>query len=492
MYDLNAKVNYTFNEKEKLFLSFYSGNDFWNIKDKEDTKRTSVGLNWGNTTASLRYTRQLRNRLFSVSQLTYNRFNFNYQISDKSITNPPEYEPSIATTGSKVIDFAAKQRFELSTGIRNSMVFGFDLANQVFFPDYYQLTNINLGINLPDSRNNRYQFVSFSAYIEDKYQLTSWLSMNPGIRYSTQLLKDITYHSLEPRIEAVIKPTEDISISMAYSRMSQPVFQLTNTGQGLAIDVWAPITNKLRPSKADQWSAGIKKDLKALPVSVQTEVYYKRMSGLIDYDQGVSFVTNVSKSWEQNIVQNGIGKSYGFELLVSKTSGRLNAWFGYTLARNYRKFDEINQGDWYFARFDRTHDFETTLAYKLNPKWKFSMNFVYNTGQPATLATTVHEDIFGTRIPVYTSRNNLRMPDYHRMDVAFSKEFLTKRKKHPATISFGAFNVYSRINPFYVSLDSFKDFGGKDNLGNSIGYESKYKSGTLFGIVPFINYSVKF
>lgn len=492
MYDLNAKVNYTFNEREKLFLSVYSGNDFWNIKDKEDTKQTSIGLNWGNTTASLRYTRQFHNRLFSVSQLTFNRFNFNYKLSDKSLTNPAEYEPSLASTGSKVSDFTAKQRFEISTGVRNSMVFGFDLANQVFYPDYYRLKNVNLGINLPDSRNNRYAFFSASAYIEDNYQLTGWLGLNGGLRYSSQFLKAITYHTVEPRIEAEAKTTDDISFSLAYSRMSQPVFQLTNTGQGLPIDVWAPITKNLRPSRADQWSAGIKKDLKALPVSVQAEVYYKSLSGLIDYNQGVSFVTNVSKSWEQNIVQNGIGKSYGFELLVSKSTGRFNAWFGYTLARNYRKFEQINDGQWYFARFDRTHDFETTLAYKINKKWKCSMNFVYNTGQPATLATTVHEDLFGTRIPVYTSRNNLRMPDYHRMDISFSKEFLTRRKKHPATLSFGAFNVYSRINPFYLTLDNFKSFGGKDDSGIDMGYESKYKSGTLFGIVPFINYSVKF
>lgn len=492
MYDLNAKVNYTFNEKERLFLSIYSGNDYWNIKNKENTKRTGVGLNWGNTTASLRYTRHFRNRLFSVSQLTYNRFNFNYKTIDESLAKPAEYEPSSASTGSKVADFTVKQRFELPTGVRNSIVFGFDLANQVFHPDYYELKNLNLGTNLPDSRNNRYEFFSASAYIEDKFQLTGWLGLNGGLRYSGQFLKNITYHSLEPRIEAVARTTDDISFSLAYSHMSQPVFQLTNTGQGLPIDVWAPVTENLRPSKADQWSAGVKKDLEAFPVSVQAEVYYKRMSGLIDYNQGVSFVTNVSKSWEQNIVQNGIGKSVGFELLVSKTTGRLNAWFGYTLARNYRKFDEINDGNWYFARFDRTHDFETTMAYKINKKWKCSMNFVYNTGQPATLATNVHEDLFGTRIPVYTSRNNLRMPDYHRMDISFSKEFLTKRKKHPATISFGAFNLYSRINPFYVSLDSFKDFGGRDDLGNPIGYESKYKSGTLFGIMPFINYSVKF
>jgi hypothetical protein len=457
MYDLNAKVNYNLNEREKLFLSFYSGNDYWYAIDKQNAKRTRVGLNWGNSTASLRYTRHFYNRMFSVSQLTYNYFNFNYKISDQSIATPAEYEKSMASTGSKVSDYTVRQRFEITTGLRNSIVFGFDLANQVFYPDYYQLENLNLGTNLPDSRNNRFTFFSSSAYIEDKYQFNSRLALNGGLRYSSQFVKDITYHSLEPRIEAEAKTSSEISFSLAYSRMSQPVFQLTNTGQGLPLDVWAPITRNLSPSKSDQWSAGVRKDLKVLPLSFQAEIYYKRMSGLIDYNQGVSFVTNVSKSWEENIVQNGIGKSYGFELLVSKSTGRLNAWLGYTLASNYRKFDEINDGNWYFARYDRTHDFETTLAYKINKNWKCSMNFVYNTGQPATLATTVHEDLSGQRIPIYTSRNNLRMPDYQRMDISFSKEFLTKRKKHPATISFGAFNIYSRINPFYVTLDTLKN-----------------------------------
>lgn len=491
MYDLNAKVNYAFNENEKLFLSLYAGNDIWDVKRKENTDLASVGLNWGNTTASLRYTRQFRSGLFSISQLTYNNYHFNYETSQRSKTNPPEFEQSIATTGSDVTDFGAKQRFELSTGIRNSIVFGFDLVHQVFHPDYYRLINIFLGSAIPNYRNSQHEFISAAAYIEDKFQVNEWLNINPGIRYSSQFLHETTYQSLEPRIEFVASPKNGLNYTLGYSRMSQPIFQLTNTGQGLPLDVWVPITSNLKPEKADQWSAGMKMDLEKLPISVQAEVYYKRSSGLIEYNQGVSYVTNISKNWEQNIVRNGIGKSYGLELLLSKTTGKINYWLGYTLSRNYRKFNEINDGEWYFARFDRTHDFETTLAYKLNSKWKFSMNFVYNTGQPATLAATVHEDVFGHRTQVFTRRNNLRLPDYHRMDVCFSKEFLTKNKKHPATLSFGAFNVYSRINPFYVTLGE-KAFGGEDLSGRSLGYESKYESGTLFGMVPFVSYSVKF
>lgn len=173
---------------------------------------------------------------------------------------------------------------------------------------------------------------------------------------------------------------------------------------------------------------------------------------------------------------------------MSKESGRVKGWLGYTLSRNYRRFDEINDGQWYFARYDRTHDIELTGVYQLNKSWKFSGVFVLSTGQPATLATTVHKDLFGNEIQVFTKRNNLRMPTYHRLDLSFTKEFTTKRGRN-SSLSFGAYNVYCRMNPFYVTLDETVINGKNDEV---IGYRTRYNSGTLLTIIPYINYSIKF
>lgn len=489
MYDFNAKANYAFDSRNKLFVSLYTGNDLWNTISKMNSKQSAVGLNWGNTTASLRFTRTFKSGLFSLTQFTFNRFNFNYEISDKIPDGQSGYYTGSASTGSNVSDLTFKQGFEFATGIRNSFSMGCELSRQVFHPDYYRLINIDLGENIPDYRNPRYSFLSASVYLEDKFQLSEWINFQTGVRFSSQFLANKTYVAIEPRFETVVCPKKNISFNFSFSRMTQPVFQLTNTGQGLPIDVWAPITGDLKPSKSYQLALGSKFDLKELPVSFQAEVYYKKYSGLIDYDQGISFVTNVSKSWEEVIVKNGRGKSYGFEFMASKTTGKTKAWIAYTLSRNYRKFDQINQGQWYLARFDRTHDIEATLSHPLNKKWTFSATFVYTTGQPSTLANTVHEDIWGHKIPVFTSRNNLRMPDYHRMDVAFSKKFLTKKKNHPAVLSIGAYNVYSRINPFYVAHTQSVI---SDDARNKIGYKMNYTTGTLFGIIPYVNYSINF
>lgn len=489
MYDLNAKVNYTFNDREKIFLSFYSGSDIWNTRSNEILKYTGVDMNWKTTTASMRYTKDFRNGLFSISQVVYNRFVFKYKFVDQSLTKPLEYETATAITSSSVEDISARQHFEFTTGIRNRIEAGFEMSRQVFHPDYYKLENLNFGTKIPSVRDNSHSFYSGSAYIENIYSPFNWVTAGFGLRYATQFLKNQFYQSLEPRVNLQFKTHQNLDYNISYTYMAQPVFQLSNTGQGLPIDAWVPITEDLPPAKARQWSAGVKQNLKKWPVSVQAEIYYKETKGLIEYNQGVSFITNIVKTWDQNIVKNGIGKTYGFELLVSKESGRIKGWLGYTLSRNYRKFDQINNGQWYFARYDRTHDIEMTGVYQLNNSWKVSGVFVLTTGQPATLATTVHEDIFGNKIQVFTARNNMRMPTYHRLDLSFSKEIITKKRKRAASLSFGAYNVYNRINPFYVTLHEAPVIG---ESGQVTGYKSRYSSGTLLGIVPYINYSIKF
>lgn len=489
MYDLNAKVNYKFNDREKVFLSYYSGSDIWNARSNENQRYTGVDMNWTNSTASMRYTKDFSNGLFSISQVVYNRFAFKFNIIDKSLTKPPENKTASAITSSSVEGISARQHFEFTTGIKNKIEVGFEISRQVFHPDYYKLENLNFGANIPSSRDNGHSFFSGVTYIENIYSPYSWFTAEFGLRYATEFLKKQFYQSLEPRINLQFKVHQNITYNLSYTNMTQPVFQLTNTGQGLPIYVWVPITTDIPPAKANQWSTGMKKDLEKWPISFQAEIYYKQTSGLIEYNQGVSFITNIARTWNQNVVSNGIGKAYGFELLVSKESGKFNGWLGYTLSRNYRKFDQINNGKWYFARYDRTHDIEMSGVYQVNNSWKVSGVFVISTGQPATLASTVHEDIFGNKIQVFTARNNMRMPTYHRLDLSFSKEIITKKRKRPASLSFGAYNVYNRINPFYVTLDETPVY---DERGIVTGIRSRYSSGTLLGIVPFINYSIKF
>lgn len=488
MYDFNVKTNYIFNKQNRVFLSFYTGSDLWDTKANESDRYTAVKMAWNNMTASLRYTSNIQNRLFSISQLVFNRFVFSYEISEKPLSENSEFDIIKALTSSSVQDIAFKQNFEYSLGPKNKSEAGFEIAHQIFHPDYYELENVNFGSNIPETRDNKHSFSSFSLYAENTFTPFHWLSASTGLRYSSQLVQSKAYLILEPRINLGLTINQNSEINIAYTRMGQPVFQLTNTGQGLPIEVWAPITKDLRPSIAKQISIGYRQDFKKNPITLQVEAFHKTSEGLIDYNQGVSFVTNITNTWDQNIVMNGQGLSYGLELLLSKNEGKLKGWIGYTLSRSLRRYNQINQGEWYPARYDRTHDLELTGTFQLAETWKASAIAVLSTGQPATMATTVHEDIFGNKIQVFTSRNNQRMPAYHRLDLAFTKDF-TGKKKYSSSLSLGAYNVYNRRNPFYVTLKERAIIGAD---GQALGFRSRYHSGTLLGIVPFVSYTIKF
>jgi hypothetical protein len=188
------------------------------------------------------------------------------------------------------------------------------------------------------------------------------------------------------------------------------------------------------------------------------------------------------------IETNGIGKAYGLELMLEKTTGRLNGWIAYTLARNQKKFANINNGEWYDARYDRRHDLNLVTSYQITPKWKVSSTFVLHSGLTTTIPTAYMLDIFGNEIPVFTKRNNYRMPLYHRLDIAFTKDYVSKRGRK-SSISFGAFNAYGRANPQYLSLNSSSIYGPNNEY---LGFNNKYQTGTLFGFIPFFNYNVNF
>ena len=77
-----------------------------------------------------------------------------------------------------------------------------------------------------------------------------------------------------------------------------------------------------------------------------------------------------------------------------------------------------------------------------------------------------------------SSRNNYRMPNYHRLDISINIK--KERKWGERTWSFGLYNAYSRQNPFYLQFT-------RDERGNS-----QLSQFSLFPIIPSFTYSFKF
>ena len=150
----------------------------------------------------------------------------------------------------------------------------------------------------------------------------------------------------------------------------------------------------------------------------------------------------------------GTGRAYGIEFLLKKKFGKLSGWIGYTYSKTERKFKEINNGNYYFAKQDRPHDLSVVGIYKLSERWNFSGTFVYSSGNAVTFPSGKYR-VNEQTVFLYTERNGYRMPAYHRLDLAATLENRkNKKRKYQSSWTFGLYNVYGRENAFSIN---FKD-----------------------------------
>lgn len=227
----------------------------------------------------------------------------------------------------------------------------------------------------------------------------------------------------------------------------------------------------------------MKQEYHSLVLSI--EAYYKEMNNLISYKEGVSFMSD--KTWEEKIETEGIGKAYGIEFLLRKDFGKLTSWFAYTWSRNLRKFENINNNKYYNFVYDKTHDCNIILSYKINERFRFSATWTYATGNALTLLVgkiKIHlSEGENTRdsesfAHIYNGKNTYRLNNYHRLDIGLTYE--KKKKKHLNTWNFSILNVYNKMNPSYY------EYSQEENG------QVKLLQVSQFPIMPSISYSIKF
>lgn len=264
--------------------------------------------------------------------------------------------------------------------------------------------------------------------------------------------------------------------------MAQYLHLLTNAGIGLPTDLWVPPTADIKPQIAHQIAAGAAhQPIKGYEVSL--EAYYKKMDNLIEYRDGASFMGNAG-DW-QSKVATGKGWSYGAELMIEKKIGKTTGWIGYTLSWTDRQFEELNNGEKFPYRYDRRHDISVAVTHKFNDRVDVGVVWVYGSGDAVTLPTeryrpanvSVGSYYYGD-VGYIESRNNYRMPSYHRIDIGVN---LHKETRYGSrTWSFGLYNAYSRQNPFFIYFSS-------DRFGNT-----RLTQLSIFPIIPSVTYNFKF
>jgi hypothetical protein len=480
-YDLNAKANYSISDKDRIFLSGYFGKDVLGI--------STLGFNWGNSTATFRWNHLFSDKLFSNASLIFN--DFNYTINNGSSTSP-------VNIISKIRDYSVKQDFQFTSSKNNLLKFGFISTYHAMVPGTITGIDTNtLRKSLP-LRNS----IENAVYLSYDVHITQKLAMNMGLRISEfSLLGKAPFYIYDSynyidsvknvvdstnRVKSFIRPEPRISftymlndrnsLKASYTRNAQYLHLLSNSTTGSPTDMWIPSSYNTVPEISDQVSIGYFRNFNDNNFEFSVEAYYKNMLQQVDYIKGAMLMFNANV--ESQLIY-GRGRAYGLELFLKKKYGRLTGWIGYTLSRTERKFDGINDGSWYPARQDRTHDISIVSVYEMPRKWTLSATWVYNTGNAVTFPKGAY--VIGNNIVfLYTDRNGNRMPVYHRLDIGATKEF-RKKGRYESSLNISIYNAYMHDNAYTIT------FRQNEKTGQIEAVQT-----TLFRIVPSVTYNFKF
>ena len=378
-YDINAKVNHKFSDRSRLFLSFYKGKDHYSFKSKSvfstttwgndydfgNTYENKMSLDWGNTVASVRWNYIFNQKLFCNTTIAYNKYQMDANsgtYSSNWVGNAVNENSYLANYHSGIRDWNYQMDFDYNPTPTHHIKFGAGYLRHNFHPEVAtsKITEKEEGDIAQDTTynsisNSTVRAHEISAYIEDNFDIGSRLRMNIGLHLSTFYVQKKSYFSAQPRVSARYQLNKDIALKTSYTKMSQYIHLLSSTPISMPTDLWVPVTSKIKPMQAHQYSLGsYYTGLKGWEFSVES--YYKQMRNVLEYKEGVSFLGS-SSGWE-NKVEMGKGRSMGIEFMVQKTTGKTTGWIAYTLAKSDRKFDigGINNGERFPYKYDRRHN----------------------------------------------------------------------------------------------------------------------------------------
>jgi outer membrane receptor for ferrienterochelin and colicin len=490
-YDLNTKIQVDINSKNRLFLSGYFGNDKLYDKYRYDKNESDkANFKWGNATSTLRWNNILSKKLFANTTLIFSRYRLQNLYEEK-------YDDAIyrSTYNSSIRDFSLKYDLDYFLNENHTFKFGVKATSHRFIPDAYVLEDTDASVN--ERIVTKYDSFESNLYAEDEWHINNKLGANLGLRASNFNTDGTSYAYIEPRVSFRYLLNQTTAIKASYSLMHQYLHLLSSTGVGFPTDLWIPSTQKTRPERAVQYALGFSKELPQKSLQFTVEAYYKKLDHIISYTEGASFFdiglpTDATNkiNYEDNITY-GQGESKGLELFLQKKTGKINGWIGYTLSETTNQFDALNNGERFYPRQDRRHDFSIVMLYQASKKIKLNASFVYSTGNPVTLPQSTYSastnysvrgnnygytSAFG--VTDYGKRGSFRAEAYHRADLGI--QFYKKKKRVERTFEIGIYNVYNRLNPFFYDIDT------DDNNQNRL-----YKY-ALFPVVPSVSWSYKF
>ena len=492
-FDITGKANFELNDKNKIFFSFYTGSDNY--------LTTNSGIEWSNLAGSFRWGHVFNRRLFLNTTLAGSVYDY-FLHTDRATST---------RWNSHISNLNLKADFTYFPNPDQEITFGLSFAGYNFNPG-----NLTTGVPgfVPPvvSVRNSEEFV---LYANHEVRLGGRWGLNYGLRLSTwanrggsfEILYDearnpldtlffekedryIEFVNVEPRLTLSYFMNENASVKANFSRQVQNLHLISNSiSPFTSLEVWLPSSFNIKPQRANQVSIGLYRFLPATMISLDAELFYKKMFNQIDYEGHAETLLNPLIERE---LRFGQATAYGLELQARKETGRLRWWLGYSYSRAKRKFVDVNGGQQFNAFYDRPHQVNVTLGYDLGSRWTASLNWNYYTGAPFSAPVSFFT-VNGLEVPVFGNKNNERLPDYHRMDVSATRKLNRKPdQRFQHNLSFSIFNLYGRKNLLFVNFNKQEDAAGNFKIPTNLLDAERVSSRLfLFGFIPSVTYNFK-
>lgn len=515
-FDLNGKFNFNLGKKDKLYLSAYFGRDKFHVSQNESdmgtTDKYRMGLFWQNATATARWNHLFTNKIFSNMSFVFSDYTMNTYMNYKYYYGPndPDNETFSSDFNSGIRDYTLKYDLSFHPNATHHILAGAAVTYHEARPNAMTVKADTMTMR----QVNKELGLEYAVYVEDEINIRNKFRINPGVRLVAFSVPQKTWFSPEPRLAMSYNFLPNLALKASYAMMSQNMILLSTSTIGLPTDLWVPVTKNIRPQRSQQVALGLHYDLKNPQLSFSIEGYYKKMDNILAYKEGTSYFMSLVEQildesleggaqtqWEKNVT-SGQGWSYGVEFLVRKEVGKFTGWIGYTLSWTKQKFDELNYGEPFFARYDRRHDVSIVLMYSPTKRINLSLSWVFATGNAVTLPTSLYTaetlqdyldlvasgdnadyNYYYGYIENYGKKNDFRMKPFHHLDVGVQFIKPHTNNKGQSIFEISIYNVYNYHNPFfYFTEQSFVN-------GQSV---YKLKQISIFPIIPTFTYHFKF
>lgn len=510
-YDINAKINHTISDSDRLFLSFYLGQDKLSVRtdnwgrhtysnsyepDKINTEEYSekvkLRVNWGNMLISMGWNHLFSPSLFANTTIYYGKYRSLITTDMARVVtsslNPTIYHNFNMDINSGIEDVGLRSDFEWRPQNEHYIRFGLDAIMHKFIPTMESMkVHATAGSEFPPFNQSKEKGTPIKSqevalYAEDEITFLDNLSANIGARGSYLSVEGKSYWSLEPRASIRYSLLPTLSLKASYAEMTQYVHLLQSTAISLPTDLWVPVTSKIKPMRSRQAVLGLYWEKNGYEVSA--EGYYKWLHNQIAYKDGAAMYFS-EVDW-QNRVAIGQGRSYGSELLLRKATGKFTGWISYTLSWSDRIFPggEVNNGKRFWDKYDNRHKLNIVAQYTFNKRADISAAWVFSSGNRMSLESGFKLDMDGYPELYVSERNNFQLPNYHRLDLGVNFYRYGKNgQQHIWNIS--VYNAYMQHNSFMVELT--EEYSEKEEVRKPV-----IRSYSLFPIIPSISYTFKF